>query len=199
MPRERQSGSRQSTVGNLRQQGGATTTVAGASSRDPRSTLGAYQYGVRTGRGSATYNVAGVPSEGAAPIRARGGARRGSGFDQTNQNLDFFNDALMQRMGGDESVAGRIVDLQRWNWTDPTRGVDFYNQWSEDPYTRVFDPLGYEYGRSMGEQYRQGKPWHQMADWLFNWTGTMDPADMYNPTAGDQSRALGLEASGGFM
>jgi hypothetical protein len=153
---QRQTGKRSATSYQFAQ-GGAPTPIPGTTGRDPRSTLGAYQYGVRTGQGTRQV-LTGQPGSyrrlgGTMPtIRAEGGRRREwqSAMPSAEaMNRDYFNDATIQRFGGDESLSRRLVGLGR-QMGGTVNAVDWAEQWTKDPFKAWrFNPDAYRRMKEM--------------------------------------------------
>ncbi len=155
---ERGGSQRASNITHLERQGGALTPYRGASARDPLSTMGAYQYGARTG------------TTGGLPIRAQGGQRRPTAPNPQAENRDYFDDVLMKRFGGDESLRGRLIGMYNefGGKSDPTGAVDWYESWSGDPYKgNIYNQGEYDWAKRRGEEFRAG----EQADALDNWSG----------------------------
>jgi hypothetical protein len=175
---ERGGGQKASSVEHVRRQGGATTGYRGTTARDPRSTMAAYQYNVRTGTGSSRKllnNQGRVIGGGGGGIRARASRRRpGQAYNPQAENKNYFEDRLMKRFGGDASLRNRLIGMYNefGGKANPTGAVDWYEAWSEDPYKgNMYRPGEYEWAKQRGAEFRAGEQANALDDWSGGGTG----------------------------
>jgi hypothetical protein len=154
-----------SSVAYAAEQDGARTGYRGTTGRDPRSTMGAYQYGTRTGTGGRKLldNQGRVIGGGGLPLRAQGGERRpAAAYSPQAANRNFFSDVTMQRFGGDQSLRNRLIGMydEFGGKSNPTGAVDWYEAWSKDPHKgNTYAPQEYDWARRAGEQLNALEDW----------------------------------------
>jgi len=112
--------------------------------------MGAYQHSVRTGGVTGGRRGRFRDAAGGA-VGARSSVRRPVEGTRTNEFQNYFNDVLMQRFGGDDSLDRRLRGLMQGQ--DPRRVLAKYSRWSRDPYKDRFSPVSAGGWPSVDEQY----------------------------------------------